>query len=68
LSLFFFLKTHETTSFCLKRAVSFKWKLVPKRQISSQSFNLRAFCILAIGLKFLQLSPQLAIKLQYLCN
>jgi len=29
---------------------------------------LRVFCILVLGLGFLQLSPYLAIKLQYLCN
>jgi hypothetical protein len=52
-----FFQTHETTSFCFKRVVSFKWKLAPKRQISSQSFNLRAFCILVLGLVFLLLSP-----------
>jgi len=53
---FFFLKMHETASFFLKRVVSFRWKLAPKRQTTSQSFNLRAFCILVLGLRFLQLS------------
>jgi len=56
-SLFFFWKPHEMASFCLKRAVSFKWKLAPKRQISSQSFNLSSFCIWVLGFRFLQLSP-----------
>jgi hypothetical protein len=42
-SLFFFFSTHETASL---------W-----RQTASQSFNLRAFFILVLGLGFLQLSP-----------
>jgi hypothetical protein len=38
-------------------AVSVKWELAPKtRQIQNQAFNLRAFCILILGLGFLQLS------------
>jgi hypothetical protein len=57
-SLFFALTVHETAPFFSKHVVSFKWELAPKtRQIQNQAFNLRALCILVLGLGFLQLSP-----------
>jgi hypothetical protein len=55
---FFFLTVDEMAPFFLKCIVSFKWELVPKtHQIQNQAFNLRVFCILVLGLGFLQLSP-----------
>jgi hypothetical protein len=56
--LLFFLTVYETTPFFPKHAVSFKWIFGAKTcQIQNQAFNLRAFCILVLGLGFLQLSP-----------
>jgi len=55
---FFWVNSNEMASFFPKRAVLFKWELVPKtRQIQNQAFNLRAFCILVLDFGFLQLSP-----------
>jgi hypothetical protein len=56
---FFFAWTlDEMAPFFPKRAVSFKWELAPKmRQIQNQALNLSVFCILVLGLGFLQLSP-----------
>jgi len=57
-SFFFAWTLDEMAPFFPKHAVSFKWELAPKmRQIQNQALNLSVFCILVLGLGFLQLSP-----------
>ena len=54
---FFFLTVHETALFWSKRAVSFKRKRRQNASDSKKAFNLSTFCILVLGLGFLQLNP-----------
>ena len=57
-SFFFFDATvNETAPFFSKRVVSFKWILAPNTSDSKKALHLRVFCILVLGLGFLQLSP-----------
>ena len=53
---FFFWKMHETTSFCPKYAVSFKWKLAPKCVRFQVSPSIYALFSLILGFGFLQSS------------
>ena len=53
---FFFLDMHETTSFCPKHVVSFKWKLTPKCVRFQVSPSICAVFSLILGFEFFQSS------------